>query len=238
MSETYNIYCDESCHLEHDQQKVMVLGALISPAHDAKGIASRLRDIKGRFGLQPAFESKWTKVSQSKQDFYLAWVDYFFDNDDLGFRALIVPDKSVLRHEAFSQTHDEWYYKMFFTMLKSLLHSDACFRIYLDYKDTWGREKVRKLHEVLANNIYDFSRKIVERVQVVRSHEVEQLQLCDLLIGAVAYANRQLVGNEGKLAVVRRVQERSRLSLTKTTLLGERKVNLLLWRPDQAESHL
>lgn len=26
MSETFNIYCDESCHLEHDQQKVMVLG--------------------------------------------------------------------------------------------------------------------------------------------------------------------------------------------------------------------
>jgi len=28
MSLIYNIYCDESCHLEHDRQPVMVLGAI------------------------------------------------------------------------------------------------------------------------------------------------------------------------------------------------------------------
>ena len=27
----YNLYCDESCHLEHDDSDVMVLGALIIP---------------------------------------------------------------------------------------------------------------------------------------------------------------------------------------------------------------
>jgi len=235
MAETYNIYCDESCHLEHDHQKVMVLGALLCPTHKARDVANRLRDIKMRNGLFKVFESKWTKVSRSKQAFYLDWVDYFFDDDDLQFRALVVPDKSILRHEEHAQTHDDWYYKMYFTMLKTLLHSGACFRIYLDYKDTWGGAKVKKLHEVLANNIYDFSREIVERVQVVRSHEIEQLQMCDLLIGAVAYANRGLGQNEGKRAVVKRLQERSRLSLTGTTLLGERKVNLLLWDPTRAE---
>jgi len=235
MAETYNIYCDESCHLEHDREKVMVLGALLCPTHKTREVANRLRDIKMRNGLFKIFESKWTKVSCSKQAFYLDWVDYFFDDDDLQFRALVVPDKSILRHEEHEQTHDEWYYKMYFTMLKTLLHSGACFRIYLDFKDTWGGAKVEKLHEVLANNIYDFSREIVERVQVVRSHEIEQLQLCDLLIGAVAYANRGLGKNEGKRAVVKRLQERSRLSLTGTTLLGERKVNLLLWDPARAE---
>jgi hypothetical protein len=28
MSETYNLYCDESCHLENDGQQAMVLGAV------------------------------------------------------------------------------------------------------------------------------------------------------------------------------------------------------------------
>ena len=28
MSETYNIYCDESCHLENDDKPVMLLGAI------------------------------------------------------------------------------------------------------------------------------------------------------------------------------------------------------------------
>ena len=27
MSQTYNVYCDESCHMENDHQTVMVLGA-------------------------------------------------------------------------------------------------------------------------------------------------------------------------------------------------------------------
>jgi hypothetical protein len=28
MTQVFNVYCDESCHLEHDRQKVMVLGAI------------------------------------------------------------------------------------------------------------------------------------------------------------------------------------------------------------------
>ncbi len=28
MSDIFNVYCDESCHLENDQQNVMVLGAV------------------------------------------------------------------------------------------------------------------------------------------------------------------------------------------------------------------
>ena len=28
LSEHYNVYCDESCHLENDHQKVMTLGAV------------------------------------------------------------------------------------------------------------------------------------------------------------------------------------------------------------------
>jgi len=31
MTNIYNIYCDESCHLENDGEKVMVLGAIWCP---------------------------------------------------------------------------------------------------------------------------------------------------------------------------------------------------------------
>lgn len=27
----YNVYCDESCHLEHDNSSVMILGAMYCP---------------------------------------------------------------------------------------------------------------------------------------------------------------------------------------------------------------
>ena len=31
MSQIFNIYCDESCHLENDREKAMVLGAVWCP---------------------------------------------------------------------------------------------------------------------------------------------------------------------------------------------------------------
>jgi len=234
MSQLYNIYCDESCHMENDHFKVMVLGAVWCPIDKVKEISARIRDIKKDHGLKPEFEIKWTKVSPAKMIFYREVMDYFFDNDNLHFRALIVPDKSKLRHEVFSQSHDDWYYKMYFDMLKVILSPKAIYRIYLDIKDTRSADKIAKLHDVLCNNLYDFSRKIIERVQAVRSHEVEILQLTDLLIGAVSYTNRGLSGNDGKDTLVARMKERSQYCLTRTTLLREDKVNLFCWRASEA----
>jgi hypothetical protein len=229
MTQTYNIYCDESCHLEHDQQQVMVLGAVWCPIEKTREIAVRIREIKARHVLPGGFEIKWVKVSPAKVQLYLDVMDYFFDDDDLHFRTLIVADKSKLRHDDFQQSHDDWYYKMYFDMLKVILGPGDRYRIYVDIKDTRGAAKVDKLHEVLSNNMYDFSREIIEWVQIARSHEVEQLQLADLLIGAVAYANRGLTGSPAKLALVDRMRERSGYKLTQTTLLRENKVNLFRW---------
>ena len=229
MSQIYNVYCDESCHLEHDGVPVMVLGGVWCLRDKAREAHERLREIKARHGLAHDFEVKWAKVSHSKVSFYRDVVDYFFDDDDLRFRALIVPNKALLNHTAHSQTHDEWYYKMYFMMLKGVLSPEDSFRIYLDIKDTRGGDKVRKLHEVLCNSMYDFDAKIVETIQILRSHEVELMQLADLLIGAVCYVNRGLNENVGKLAVADRIRERSRLSLNRSTLLRARKVNLFKW---------
>lgn len=234
MDHIFNVYCDESCHLQHDHQKVTVLGAVWCPLARLSEITMRLREIKQRHGLSAEFETKWTKVSPAKQLFYRDTLDYFFDDDDLHFRALIMPDKSKLRHPEFQQTHDDWYYKMYFDMLKVILDPQARYRIYLDIKDTRSAAKVAKLHEVLSNEMYDFSRLIIERIQTVRSHEVQVLQLADLIIGAVAYANRGLSSNTAKVALVERMRERSGYSLTQTTLYLEQKVNLFHWRPREA----
>jgi len=236
MTATYNVYCDESCHLEHDHQPVMVLGAIWCPLEKVKEISIAIRDIKKKHHLSPSFETKWTKVSPAKQTFYLELVDYFFDNDDLHFRALIVPDKSILQHDLYGQGHDTWYYKMYFDMLKVILEPEARYRIYVDIKDTRSAGKMAKLHDVLCNNMYDFKRQIVERVQTIRSHEVEPLQLTDLLIGIISYANRGLESNSAKIALVNRMRERSSYSLTKTNLLRENKVNLFVWHATERQA--
>ena len=230
MGNIFNIYCDESGHSPNDRQQVMVLGALWCPLEKTREIAVRIREIKLRHGLSPSFEIKWTKVSPAKQLFYMDLIDYFFDDDDLHFRALIVPDKSKLRHQDFGQDHDTWYYKMYFDLLKVLFVPTAEYRIYLDIKDTRSATKIADLHKVLCDNMYDFERKIIKRLQTIRSHEIEQLQLGDLLIGAVSYANRGLNTSTTKLSLVERMRHRSHYNLTQTTLLREEKVNLFRWK--------
>lgn len=235
MGIIYNIYCDESCHLEHDRQKVMVLGALWCPSEKKEEAFERIREIKVKNGLPKEFEIKWTKVSSSKIRLYLDLIDYFFDDDDLHFRCLVVPDKAKLNHAVHHQTHDTWYYKMYFDMLKVILSPKDHYRIYLDIKDTRSATKVAKLHEVLSNNIYDFQRKIIERVQNVHSHEIELLQLADLMIGAISYVNRGLASSSAKVALVDRIKKRSGYSLTKSTLLKESKFNYFIWQASECE---
>lgn len=230
MSELYNVYCDESCHLENDRQKVMALGAVWCPISKRREIADRVRDIKARHGLSPQHEIKWTNVSPGKLNFYLDLVDLFFDDDDLHFRVLVVPDKTVLNHQGFQQDHDQWYYKMYFTMLKTIFNPHDRYRVYIDIKDTQGAEKIRKLHDVVCNNLYDFSKNIVQQVSLVDSAQVQQQQLADLLIGAAMYVNRGELNSTAKESVVKRIQERSGYSLTRTTLPRENKCNVFIWQ--------
>ena len=78
-------------------------------------------------------------------------------------------------------------------------------------------------------------RQVIERLQLVHSHEIEQLQLADLLIGAVAYLNRGLQGNAGKMAVIERMRQRSGYDLTRTTLLREEKMNIFRWHAAEVQ---
>lgn len=229
---TYNIYCDESCHIEHDHQRVMVLGAVWCPQHRVREISEHLRAIREAHGISRWREIKWVKVSPAQLPFYLDLIDYFLQEDDLRFRALVIPDKGILHHEAFKQTHNDWYYKMYYLMLQPILEPQARYRIFLDYKDTWMGRKAAELHTVLANKLHDFCKEAVQCVQPVRSHEAELLQLADLLIGAVAYANRGLTTSAAKLALINRLRERTGHSLTGTTVLAETKTNILIWHPN------
>lgn len=245
MREIINIYCDESCHLENDKEKIMALGAVYCPASKKAGIFQRLSDLKEKHNLTPKnksnpkdnrayYELKWNKVSIAKVEYFKDVIDYFFDDDDLHFRVLVVPDKSKLDYQKFNHTHDTFYYKMYFSMLKVILNPEKAHHIYIDIKDTRSREKVQKLEQVLRNDRYDYSKEIIKKVQQVRSHEVELIQLADLLTGAVSYINRGLSGSKTKNLLIDHIRHRSKYTLTKSTLIRERKFNLFIWESQKA----
>lgn len=231
MSELIHVYCDESCHLENDQMRAMVLGAVWCPASHRAMLARKIKALKKQHGLPPQLEIKWVKVSPSQLGFYLALIDLFFDESLLHFRGLVVPDKQALEHGRFEQNHDEFYYKMWYLLLNRLIDPALHYRIFLDIKDTRGQAKVIKLHDVLCNANYDFDRSVIEKIELVHSHDVLLLQLADLLIGAVGYLHRGLQESPAKLALVAHLRHRSGLSLEKSSLLKAEKFNLFVWKP-------
>ena len=223
-----NIYCDESNHLEADGISAMVLGAVYAPIEKARQANKRIREIKQKHGIQATTEVKWVKVSKNKLSFYLDLVDYFFDNDDLHFRAVIINKDSL--DPSHQLSHDDFYYRMYFELLSKILDPQNTYSIFPDIKDTRGGRKIRKLKEVLRNSMYDFDGSIVRQIQQVRSHEVELLQLTDLLIGAMQFLNRNDVSSEAKKAIVERMKERSGYDLKKSTLVREQKTNIFYWK--------
>ena len=231
MSTTFNVYIDESGHLEHDTTQVAVFGCVWAPVDRVPEIHERLRELKEKNGLSRAFETKFTKVSPAKERFYLDTLDYFFDDDDLRYRAVVIRDKSKLDHAAHDQTHDGWYFKMLFQLLQNVVDNTNHYRIYLDVKDTRSAERAASLLEIVRRTRADHEGIRVERLQVVRSDEVGLLQLCDLLTGIVGYANRVAPGSTAKHALVERMRRRSRYTLQKTTPLREEKTNLFFWDP-------
>lgn len=228
MSLSYNIYCDESCHLEKDRSPVMVLGAVVCPIEKISEVNRRIREIKQRNNLSEWQEIKWTKVSPSKIRLYEDIVDYFFDDDDLKFRGVIC-EKTDLNHHRHNQTHDDWYYKMYYQLLYRLINNENSYNIYIDVKDTCSSMKQQKLHDVLCNEQHDFSRNLIKKIQAVRSHEIQSMQLVDILIGAVCYKNRGLTQSTAKSGLIQRIQTRATLhSLTKTNY--STKFNLFRWQ--------
>ena len=233
---TYNVYCDESCHIEHDHMPVMVLGGIWCNSIFVQSISKQIKKIKAHHGIPEHFEIKWTKISPAKIDFYIDIISFFVNDNRLMFRGLVVPDKQCLDHKSFRQTHDDWYYKMYYAMLKFIINSPNKYNIYMDIKDTHGGSKTSRLHEILAHTFYDFDKEYIQRVQQIRSHESYILQVTDLIIGSIGYANRQLSSSNAKNKIVKYLENKLwPYALTRTSSFGAQKFNILVWNPRENE---
>lgn len=208
MSKTFNIYCDESCHLENDHKPYMFLGKVSSAYNQIKLHTENIREIKKKHHFYA--EIKWTSVSKSKLRFYEELVDYFFSTD-LQFRAIGV-QKDKINNGAFGQSYDDFYYKMYYYLLNHNLNSLYRYNVYLDIKDTLSAHKVNKLKDILNARFGVF-----RNVQNIRSHESLLLQLADLIMGAISYYhNNQEKANAAKVKLIEKIKNHSGTGLDRT----------------------
>lgn len=228
MKQQLNFYCDESHHLQFDNEDIMTLGAIVCSREEKDEITEKIKKIKIDHGVHSLQELKWTKISPSNLAIYEDIIKLFFE-ENLIFRGLVAHGKKSLNHDWFNQTHDEWYYKIYFRLLDSQLDSTLFnYKIYLDIKDTNSAEKVKKLNNILVNSHY---KKINVDIQVIRSHESQFIQLTDIFIGALSYVAKKSKGSQAKLSIISLIEQLSNKNLSITTAKNEPKFNILHWSP-------
>ncbi len=217
MNKTFNFYCDESCHLEKDKTPFMLIAYVSSAYNQVRMHNDNIRKIKEKYNLHT--EAKWSSLSKSSYPFYVELIEYFFATD-LQYRAIVI-DKSRLKHEDFNQSHDDFYYKMYFQLLSKKIYPDCNYNIYLDIKDTRSAKKVNGLRAFLNNNFV-----AVRNLQNIRSHESELMQLTDIITGAIGYHLRGLDKVIAKRKIIEKIQAHSQFPLTKSTTRESHKFNL------------
>ncbi|SEL23593.1 DUF3800 domain-containing protein [Parapedobacter koreensis] len=213
MSKTFNLYCDESCHLENDGMPYMLIAYVSSAYNQVKLHQANIRALREKhkcFG-----EIKWTKVSKSQAQFYLEVVEYFFSSD-LQFRAIVVAKEKVS-----TDNFDDFYYKMYYQLLHHKINMDYNYNVYLDIKDTLSAWKVKRLKEIL-----NLKYSSICTVQNIRSHESVLMQLTDLLMGAIGYYLR---GDDKVIAknnIIEKISAHAKFPLDRSTPKSSDKFNL------------
>lgn len=218
IKKTFNFYCDESTHLENDNQPFMIIGYVSTPFNLLSMHNKAIRKMKTQHYLHG--ELKWSALSKSQYPFYNDLIEYFFSNSSLEFRAIVI-DKKQMNHEAFNQTHDDFYDKMYYQLLNKKIIPNYTYNIYLDIKDTYSYKKAKNLKRYLARDYNN-----IRNLQVIKSYESELMQLTDVLMGALNYKLRGLDKVISKNNIIDKIESLCGRSLTTGTYKDESKFNL------------
>jgi Protein of unknown function (DUF3800) len=223
----HNIYLDESCHLESDGFPVMCIGYIKANTQSYESIIKDLKALKLKHHAPT--ELKWNKLSLSRIGLYKEIVDYFFNQEALCFRAILVKYKNDLKHDDFNNgSHDNFYYKLIYYLLRPN-NTDFTYRVFLDIKDTRGRERLKKIKEIFHN--YHRGESPFISFQHLHSHDNILIELADFFIGAIAYKARGLTTSKVKTDIIAYIEEKSGYHINEGTEPWETKFNIFDHQP-------
>lgn len=225
----YNVYCDESCHLVSNDSKYMLIGAVYCPKSKVKKVNEYIEHLKENYNISNKIELKWNKIDKKTEKLYLDIINYFFNNDDLKFRVIVI-DKTKLDHEKYNQTENEFYHKAYYEMLKYIIIPGNSYNIYPDIKDTNSYYYHQVMLDYLRIKMQDTNKRTIRKVQPIRSYEAPILQINDILIGALSYHYRNLSKNSVKLNIISEIGKLYQNDLNETSYCSNTKFNIFIWR--------
>ena len=216
MNKTFNLYCDESTHLQHDGMPYMMIAYISSPYNEIKQHKEYFKFLRIKHKFKG--ETKWSSVSAGQYLYYADLIDYFFSTD-LCFRSIIV-DKSQINESQSGFSYDDFYFKMYYQLIHHKISLAYHYNIYLDIKDTKSHKKLATLKEILKLNTS------IKSFQFIRSHESSFMQLTDLIMGAINYKLRGYNKVIAKNRIIEKIEQHSKVPITQSTPKNADKFNL------------
>lgn len=207
----------------------LIIGALVVPHERVRPLTLKLRNtLSGlrwpRTNDGNLVEIKWTKVSPAGLRFYEALLDFFADEADLHFHALVAPkspspyklpkpppdvkkpgtpawekyqlllEQTTFAVLEYQERQGRWYHDRFSDLLRSALDPQSKHIVYLDVKDTHGSDRMKELTTRLLKGQAPTT---IEHIQQINSRESLLIQLVDVLLGCVAWTHIAPERNEG-----------------------------------------
>ena len=225
----YNVYCDESCHLPvKSNGDYMTIGAIYCPKNRVKQINRFIQMLKESHGVPKKEELKWNKISNANFGFYSRVVDYFFNENNLKFRAIVI-DKRTLDYDRYQNSENEFYHITYYNMLKYIITPGNNYNIYPDIKDSNSYHYHKIVRDFLRLKYSDRAGKTIKCVSPIRSYESDIIQLTDIFIGALAYNMRQLASNAAKVKIIDQIKEKVPYGIDRTSDFDKTKFNVFIW---------
>jgi hypothetical protein len=216
MNKTFNVYCDESTHLENDGMPYFMLAYTSVAYNQMKIHKEALKTIRASHKAKG--EIKWSKACEGNYNYYADLIDYFFSND-INFRSIIIKKDQIDKsREDFN--YNDFYFKMYYQLLNKKISSGYNFNIYLDIKDTRSHKKLAKLKDILQHNVS------IQNFQFIKSHESSFMQLTDLIMGAINYKLRGKNKVIAKNKLIEKIEAYCENPITQSTPKEEEKFNL------------
>lgn len=228
----WNIACDES---GVDGARYYGFGSIWMKWQRRGDFAKLISDLREKHNCQD--EIKWQKAhSKQFRNFYLELIELFFKKEWLAFHCIIIK-KADVNKEFHNGDYDLARRKHFNLLLNSKIKSvlkahpgrECQFRVVVDpiasrYKKADEASHIITNHQVnKATHLND----VIDSYVTKDSKESPQIQLCDLLLGAVMAAWQKKSTSEGKGIIINSIAEHLGWNdLDADTNPAERKFNI------------
>lgn len=189
---------------------------------DANRRGDLLQDIEAlrmRHKARQRTEFKWNTVDGGDMDFYRALVDYFFKTPRMAFHCMVVR-KGLVDKARYSDAWVNIRVRQFTMLLTQKMHNMPVvapkvqhkFRVWVDPIPTKNKKIGETIQAISGNWLMKLRAGLktspVLGVHMKDSKETAQIQLCDLLLGAVTDTWNEKSSNPGKAELKRHIAER------------------------------